>query len=470
MKYRLNGSTIGLLSCLALAAAQTYTDCNPMEQSCPPNPALGRAAAFDFTQGAFDEFTEIMSPSYGSDGAAFTVAKQGDAPMIQSNWYIMFGHVEFVIKAAPGVGIVSSAVLQSDNLDEIDWEWLGGNNQYVQSNYFGKGNTGTYNRAATHDNAGNHDDFHTFTIDWTESQIVWQIDGQTVRALTPESAQADQYPQTPMMVRVGVWAGGDPNNNQGTIQWAGGQTDYTAGPFTMYLKSLKVTDYSTGSSYTYGDNSGSWQSIQSEGGEVNGNSDAHSNPDVGSVPSITATADSGPIPFEGTHRETDSFTTPNIYPWVPRPSSSDDSDSPSTDLPGDWQFAGTGKVRPPRRSSMSENCPQSRFISSNLLLKRCTFTTQSTPPSTSASRRSWSGLSSPSDLETTAQTHQSVFPEARSAEQFNAATEETERVPRSSVQDCADPSHSALANNATNRVFKFSLILGALVGSLLASS
>jgi beta-glucanase (GH16 family) len=159
-----------------------------------------------------------MSPSYGSDGASFTVSKQGDAPLIQSDWYIMFGHVEFVIKAAPGVGIVSSAVLQSDDLDEIDWEWLGGNNEYVQTNYFGKGNTATYNRAATHANSGNHDSFHTYTIDWTSSHVVWQIDGETVRVLTPESAESNQYPQTPMMVKVGVWAGGDPNNNEGTIR------------------------------------------------------------------------------------------------------------------------------------------------------------------------------------------------------------------------------------------------------------
>ncbi|OJJ60005.1 hypothetical protein ASPSYDRAFT_149087 [Aspergillus sydowii CBS 593.65] len=354
MKFRLNGpAAIGLLSCLTLASAQTYTDCNPLEQSCPANPALGTSINIDFTKGSSDEFTEIMAPTYGNDGAAFTVAKQGDAPLLQSNWYIMFGHVEFVIKAAPGVGIVSSAVLQSDDLDEIDWEWLGGNNQYVQSNYFGKGNTDTYNRAATHDNPGNHDDFHTYTIDWTNSHIVWQIDGKTVRVLTPDSAESNQYPQTPMMVRIGVWAGGDPNNAEGTIQWAGGKTDYTAGPFTMYLKSLKVTDYSTGNSYKYGDNSGSWESIEANGGEVNGNSAAQTMTDVGPGPSITATADSGPIPFEGTHRQTTSYTPPNVFPWVPNPSSDGGSrDSPSTDLPGDWQFAGSGHVQPPSRSSM----------------------------------------------------------------------------------------------------------------------
>lgn len=147
----------------------------------------------------------------------FTVAGQGDGPLIQSNWYIMFGRVEFTIKAAPGTGIVSSAVLQSDDLDEIDWEWLGGNNAQVQTNYFGKGDTSSYSRGAYHDNSGNHDSFHTFSIDWTSTQIIWAIDGKTVRVLTPDTADDNQYPQTPMMIKVGVWAGGDPNNAQGTI-------------------------------------------------------------------------------------------------------------------------------------------------------------------------------------------------------------------------------------------------------------
>lgn len=185
--------------------------------ACPPVPALGRSVDIDFTQGRSDDFKEVGSPNYDENGAGFSVASQGDAPLIQSNWYIMFGRVEFETKAAPGTGIVSSAVLQSDDLDEIDWEWLGANNDLVQTNYFGKGNTGSFNRGATHDDKGNHDDFHTYTIDWTSDQIVWSIDGTPVRSLTPDEAESDQYPQSPMMIRIGVWAGGDPSNADGTI-------------------------------------------------------------------------------------------------------------------------------------------------------------------------------------------------------------------------------------------------------------
>lgn len=128
----------------------------------------------------------------------------------------MFGRVEFKVKPAPGVGIVSSAVLQSDDLDEIDWEWLGGDSSQVQSNYFGKGQTTTWNRGAFHANPNNQADFHTYTIDWTANQIAWQIDGRTVRTLSPDSAQG-QYPQTPMMIKIGSWSGGDPSNAPGTV-------------------------------------------------------------------------------------------------------------------------------------------------------------------------------------------------------------------------------------------------------------
>ena len=54
-------------------------------------------------------------------GAVFSISSDGNAPTITSTKYIFFGRVEIVIQAAFGVGIVTSAVLQSDCLDEIDW-------------------------------------------------------------------------------------------------------------------------------------------------------------------------------------------------------------------------------------------------------------------------------------------------------------------------------------------------------------
>jgi beta-glucanase (GH16 family) len=61
---------------------------------------------------------------------------------------------------------------------------------------------------------------------------------------------------------MGIWAGGDSGNSPGTIEWAGGLTNYSQGPYTMYVQSAQVNDYSTGSAYEYTDKSGSWQSIK----------------------------------------------------------------------------------------------------------------------------------------------------------------------------------------------------------------
>ncbi|KAI4173308.1 MAG: hypothetical protein LQ343_003019 [Gyalolechia ehrenbergii] len=300
---------------VAPTAGQTYTTCNPLTGgSCPADSALGRSVTVNFADGASDSFTPQGNPTYDSNGASFTVAKSGDSPLLASKWYIMFGHVEFQLKPAPGVGVVSSAVLQSDALDEIDWEWLGGDNSQVQSNYFGKGQTTTYNRGAFHPDPNNQADFHTYAIDWTANQIAWQIDGKTVRTLSPDAAQG-QYPQTPMMIKVGAWSGGDASNAPGTISWAGGPTDYASGPYSMVVKSIAVTDYSTGTQYSYSGTSGTWQSIQSQGGKINSSGSKAVGP-VEDPSSSSSTSESAPIPFSGTHRDAEVTTHANVYPWV----------------------------------------------------------------------------------------------------------------------------------------------------------
>lgn len=54
-------------------------------------------------------------------GAKFTISEQGDAPTIESEFYIFFGRVDVKFRAANGTGIVSTTVMESDDLDEIDW-------------------------------------------------------------------------------------------------------------------------------------------------------------------------------------------------------------------------------------------------------------------------------------------------------------------------------------------------------------
>ncbi|KAL6720314.1 hypothetical protein ACLMJK_002235 [Lecanora helva] len=260
----------GLLVIAATAAAQTWTSCNPLNQTnCPGDTALGVAnATFDFTKAtARDDVwnTTAGSITYGQDGAEFTIASEGDSPTIQSKFYILFGEVEVWLKAAPGQGVVSTVVLESDDLDEIDLEFVGSNTTHAENNYYGKGNTTDEAARAKWYPVGSSpmDDFHNYTTRWTNGTLEWYIDGNVVRTLSYADANGgNSYPQSPMNVRIGVWAGGDKKNNNYTVQWAGGQIDYDKGPYTMVVRNVRVADYSTGSVYTYGDQTGDYKSIK----------------------------------------------------------------------------------------------------------------------------------------------------------------------------------------------------------------
>ncbi|TGO63452.1 hypothetical protein BOTNAR_0100g00120 [Botryotinia narcissicola] len=293
--------------------AQTYSSCNPLfTTGCPANTALGKSIDVDFTSGSVNSFTGSGDISYDSKGASFTVSKSGDAPTLSSIFYIMFGKVQITMKAAPGAGIVSTLVLQYDDLDEIDMEWLGADDTEVQTNYFGKGKVTNYNRGAFNPASNNQGEFITYTIEWTSEQVVWSVGSTVVRVLTPATADTDQYPQSPMQIKFGAWSGGDSSNAAGTISWARGPTDYSKGPFSMLVQSIDVSDYSTGTQYKYGDQSGDWTSIEAVGGSVNGNVPASAS----SIQTAGAAAVTSSSPTIPAGINNGNSATRTGYPWV----------------------------------------------------------------------------------------------------------------------------------------------------------
>ena len=280
--------TIAALAVIPLALAQTFSDCNPTNTTCPADTGLAAASfSSDFTQGssAFSNWTVASGTkiTYGTKGAEFTISKEGEAPTVQTDFYIFFGTVEVKMQAAPGIGIVSSIVLESDDLDEIDWEFLGGDTTQAETNYFGKGNTTTYNRAIYYAVSSPQTTMHTYTVDWTAERLTFAIDGTVVRTLNYEDANGgSNYPQTPMRIKLGNWAGGASTEPAGTVEWAGGSTDFTKAPFTMYVESVKITNAYPGGQYEWVGKTGSWESIK----VVNGSST------VSSAPSSTKSATS----------------------------------------------------------------------------------------------------------------------------------------------------------------------------------
>ena len=262
---------LGLLTALTTldpAAAQTWSACNPLNQTdCPPDLALGISnATYDFVTSSAGSTWNTTDGNivYGDQGAEFTIKQKGDAPTMQSNFYIFFGEVEVWMKAAPGQGVVSTIVLESDDLDEVDLEIVGSNTTHIENNYYGKGNTtGEAQRAIWYPIAAPaQTGFHNYTTRWTNETLEWYVDGAVVRTLNAADANGGaSYPQTPMNVRIGVWAAGDPSNSNWTVAWAGGEIDYNKGPYTMYVQSARITDFSSGAEYKYGDKTGTWQSI-----------------------------------------------------------------------------------------------------------------------------------------------------------------------------------------------------------------
>ncbi|KAM5350480.1 hypothetical protein ACJ41O_006985 [Fusarium nematophilum] len=274
------------LAAVGMVSAQTFTECNPLKKTCPADPAFGDdKVECDFTKGECDAFHGMIGTSlkYDGKGSHFIINKESDAPTIRTDNYIFFGRIDVVVQAAEGQGIVTSAVLQSDDLDEIDWEWVGGDNAQVQTNYFSKGDTTTYDRGAYHPVDAPLTSYHKYSIEWTSQAINWLVDDNVVRTLTAADAKGGAtFPQTPMQVKLGTWVGGGKNTNKGTVEWAGGYTDFKQAPFEAYYKSITIVDYqgkdapgqnSGAKEYVYGDKSGSWESIKvkntSSGGDDN---------------------------------------------------------------------------------------------------------------------------------------------------------------------------------------------------------
>lgn len=117
-------ATAALAAAAPLAAAQTYTDCNPLDKTCPSDAGTTESnLSFDFTQpSGLDQWTTTAGTvNSGPNGAEFTINQRGDAPTIETDFYIFFGEISITMKAAPGQGIISSLVFESDDLDEIDW-------------------------------------------------------------------------------------------------------------------------------------------------------------------------------------------------------------------------------------------------------------------------------------------------------------------------------------------------------------
>lgn len=202
---------------------------------------------------------------YTSEGADFSMKTENSSTLLVSNFYIFFGVMEAHVKMAKGAGVISSVVLQSDDLDEIDWEWVGYNTSGVQSDFFGKGNTTTSDRGGYHYVPNADTEFHNYTSYWDKDRLEWWIDGDLVRTVNysePLTVYGKNYPQTPCQVKISNWPVGVKGQSQGNLDWGGGLVDWSDVPFTMSVSKVRVQDFHTGKEYKYNGTTGTRESIE----------------------------------------------------------------------------------------------------------------------------------------------------------------------------------------------------------------
>jgi len=215
-------------------AAQTSTSCNPLNSTCPSDAALGTMYNTTFSASMTELSPSLWNVTAGEEsiqftenGAELTISESGDSVTAESTFYIFWGQVEIIMQAAAGTGIISTFNLLSDDLDEVDLEIMGGNTSYVESNWYGWGNSSQHN-ALYHPCNGPAQSMHNYTINWNKEQLQWIIDGTVAR--TVPYAIAGQFPQTPSKLKFGIWAGGDAKKEpEGTVVWAGGPVDWSQG-------------------------------------------------------------------------------------------------------------------------------------------------------------------------------------------------------------------------------------------------
>ncbi|KAI8336274.1 concanavalin A-like lectin/glucanase domain-containing protein [Chlamydoabsidia padenii] len=167
-----------------------------------------------------DPATKLPYNVYAGDGATFNYTT-----------YLQYGSFSATIKPATVPGAVTAFIGIGNGGDEIDYEFLGGNKDNIQSNIFwGKKITYGVNSGihALPNNALPGSAYHKYTINWTPTQIQWLIDNKLVRTKTRESTRDAsgqyEYPSEPLRIQLGLW---DASTAPYTAQWAHGPIDWS---------------------------------------------------------------------------------------------------------------------------------------------------------------------------------------------------------------------------------------------------
>lgn len=123
----------------------------------------------------------------------------------------------------------SNGDVYKDSHDELDFEFLGHANNgswVLQTNLYGNGSIGRGREERYSLPFDPSENFHNYSILWTEKTTVFYVDYVPIRVTQKVEAMAGDYPSKPMSLYATIWNGSD---------WATGggkyKVDYTYAPF-----------------------------------------------------------------------------------------------------------------------------------------------------------------------------------------------------------------------------------------------
>eukprot|EP00850_Spirogloea_muscicola_P023045 SM000325S12638 [mRNA] locus=s325:32546:35091:+ [translate_table: standard] len=132
-------------------------------------------------------------------------------------------------------GVVTTFYLSSlegsKDQDEIDFEFLGNQQNKVQVNYYVSGEGGHETMIDLDFNTS--EDFHSYAISYQSNKIIWSIDGDSVHEVDVSSGQA--LPSKCVYLYFSVWDASSINN--GT--WAG-TTTWASSPYVASYQRITV--------------------------------------------------------------------------------------------------------------------------------------------------------------------------------------------------------------------------------------
>ncbi|KAJ6324181.1 hypothetical protein OIU76_011476 [Salix suchowensis] len=113
---------------------------------------------------------------------------------------------------------MSNGDMFEKNHDEIDFEFLGkirGKDWRIQTNIYGNGSTSVGREERYSLWFDPSDDFHQYSILWTNSQIIFYVDNIPIREVKRTESMGGDFPSKPMSLYATIWDGSDWATNGG---------------------------------------------------------------------------------------------------------------------------------------------------------------------------------------------------------------------------------------------------------------